>query len=157
MLAAYVHSIFSSPVDATVNIALNKPAAISTQHNPNSGALNAVDGNRGETRCVITLNANREWLRIDLQNTAQVQKVGVKNRIGGFNRLGHFHITVGDSPEDGGRTNPYCVESVIFTAAGQFLLFHCSTLIPGRYVALFKPAIGFLEICEVEVYGFFDY
>ena len=158
MLTAYVNSIFSPPVGVTGNLALNKPVTMSTQYDVNTKASNAVDGNRisSHVLCAITTPSTKGWLRIDLQNRVQVQKVGVKNRIGGYKRLGIFHITVGDSSEDGGITNPYCVQFVTIPAPDQFLFFHCSAIVHGRYVTVFKQNIGILEICEVEVYGIFD-
>ena len=158
MLTAYFNSIFSPPVGGTVNLALNKPVTMPTQYDGRTKASNAVDGNRKSSHrlCAITKHNTRGWLRIDLQNRVLVQKVGVKNRIGVYKRLGIFHITVGDSSEDGGITNPYCVQSVTFTAKDQFLFFHCSAIVHGRYVTVFKQRKGILEICEVEVYGIFD-
>jgi hypothetical protein len=64
-------------------VALNKPAAMSSELYP---ASNAVDG---VTKCGFggfahTYEESKPWLRIDLQDTFDISKVIVVNRRDGF-------------------------------------------------------------------------
>ena len=141
------------------NIALNKPAILSTQYDSTTVPENAVDGNlfSSHQTCAITSRAGHPpWFRVDLLQRARIISVALKSRRSWccWNRMNPFDVRIGDSLENDGRVNPKCVSEGRFTTANQYRSFECPDALCGRYVIVFAEKSNLIELCELEVYGF---
>ena len=62
-------------------------------------------------------------------------------------------IRAGDNFENGGVGNPPCQLNVTMPAVSTTVRVQCPSGLKGRYVTVTTD--GFLEICELEVYGYY--
>ena len=140
-----------------VNIALNKPAVLSTQYDQYTLAANAVDGSLvAEYRtCAITAHQRfSPWFRVDLQQKLPVRSVALQNRRDCcWYRMNPFDVRVGMSLERDGRVNPKCVNGASFTHKNQYLSLECPSVMYGRYVIVLAESSDIMELCELEVYS----
>ena len=140
-----------------MNIAFNKPAILSTQHDQDTPAANAVDGSlKGiHGTCAITRHQNfPPWFRVDLQQKLPVRSVALQNRrYCCWDRMNPFDVRVGLSLERDGRVNPKCVDGASFTHRNQYLSLECPSVMFGRYVIVLAETQTIMELCELEVYS----
>eukprot|EP00795_Rhopilema_esculentum_P004248 gene4248-20439_t len=139
------------------NIALNKPAELSTQYDGSTFAANAVDGSleAWHSTCAITTHQSfPPWFRVDLQQTLPVRSVALQNRRDCcWNRMNPFDVRVGMSLENDGRVNPKCVDGASFIHGNQYLSLECPSIMYGRYVIVLAETRTIMELCELEVYS----
>ena len=141
------------------NVAVGKPAEQSTTiHHFQSSYAN--DGNkkcrehRSYRLSSTNLDSNTYW-RIDLQRSAVVLNVTVKNRDDSHgDRINPFDIRVGYTTANGGLSNPVCVSGARLSSTGEMKNFTCPET-EGRYVSIHISRREYLQLCEVEVYGIY--
>ncbi|XP_065069243.1 uncharacterized protein LOC135694427 [Rhopilema esculentum] len=139
---------------ASNNIALNKPAELSTQYDGSTFAANAVDGSLEavHSTCAITkhLSSPSPWFRVDLQQTHPVRSVALQNRDIPYywNRMNPFDVRVGMSLK-----NAKCVDGASFIHKNQYLSLECPSIMYGRYVIVLAESSTIIELCELEVYS----
>ena len=66
-----------------------------------------------------------------------------------------FDVRIGNDLDNDGRVNPKCVSGESFTIPDQYRLFECPHAMEGRYVIVFAEGAGLMELCELEVYGYY--
>ena len=116
--------------------------------NVNDGALVV-----GHSTCALTHKEASPWWIVELLGEYQVLYVRILNRLLG--RSQPFDVRVGNSYQDGGVSNNYCVEQKSNSIANTLIRFDCPYGTKGRYVSYHTaPHISYLDLCEVEVYGF---
>ena len=140
------------------NIALNKPAVLSTQYDQDTPAANAVDGSLEGVHATCAITQRQDfppWFRVDLQQTLLVRSVALQNRESPeyWNRMNPFDVRVGMSLERDGRVNPKCVNGANFTHKNQYLSLECPSVMYGRYVIVLAEFSDIMELCELEVYS----
>ncbi|XP_065069573.1 uncharacterized protein LOC135694676 [Rhopilema esculentum] len=144
-------------LQCVVNIALNKPALLSTQYDQYTPATNAVDGSLEAVHrtCAITKHQSfPPWFRVDLQQTLPVRSVALQNRRDCcWHRMNPFDVRVGMSLENDGRVNPKCVDGASFIHGNQYLSLECPSIMYGRYVIVLAESSTIIELCELEVYS----
>ncbi|XP_065069820.1 uncharacterized protein LOC135694874 [Rhopilema esculentum] len=142
---------------ASINVALNMPAVLSSQYDPGTFAANAVDRSLEAVHgtCAITqYQSFPPWFRVDLQHTLPVRSVALQNRRDCcWNRMNPFDVRVGMSLENDGRVNPKCVDGANFTQLNQYLSLECPSVMFGRYVIMLAESSTIIEVCELEVYS----
>ena len=141
------------------NVAVGKP----TDQSTTNGFLRSSYANDGNTKCrdrgfyrlsSTSLDSNTYW-RIDLQRSAVVLNVTVKNRDDKHgNLINPFDIRVGYTKANGGLSNPICVSGARLSSTGEMKNFTCPET-EGRYVSIHISRRGYLQLCEVEVYGIY--
>ncbi|XP_078580556.1 uncharacterized protein LOC144864360 isoform X11 [Branchiostoma floridae x Branchiostoma japonicum] len=142
------------PAVGTTNIALNRPAAQSSDAYGGT-AGRAVDGNDNPQwaggSCTHTVNGPNPWWRVDLGSSQTVGRVVVTNRKDCCSdRLEGFTVYVGDNPEV--LSNPTCGGPQSVAGRGTITV-SCGGL-TGRYVGIaLKGAQRTLTLCEVKVFG----
>lgn len=122
-------------------------------------AKNSVDGRTVSTHalCSLTkLTNDRPWLMVDLGVEYRILYVKVKSRecIKCVRRSEPFDILVGNNDDNGGVRNGHCVQKAHVGAADTLKRFNCSSNALGRYVSYVTPAKSYLDLCELEAYGF---
>ena len=147
------------------NIAFNKPTEqFSTCEGPWTGwrPLSSSYANDGDKRCkdsgtrihtCTPRNVNTFW-KVDLEHTAVVLNVTVKNDDENGNKINPFDIRVGNMDTNGGRNNPLCVAGATLPDEGGMKNFTCPET-EGRYVSIHLSRNENLILCEVEVYGIY--
>ena len=139
--------IFLSPtVNVPVNLALKKPVSMSSLYDQNTVALNAVDGNLF-LGCVL----------VDLLDQYDILYVRIKNRKHqlSLNRSQPFDVRVGNSNQNGGISNDFCVHQESILTLDTIKRFDCPQGTRGRYISFHTPPVkSYLELCELEAYGF---
>ncbi|XP_053379738.1 fucolectin-like [Mercenaria mercenaria] len=145
------------------NVALNKPAYVSSKHRQEALASLAVDGNLeqnyygtewgndewGKTPyCFHTqdIPSPNNWWYVDLQQMYSIEKMVFYNRIDCCSERAIFEIQVDYSSDN--MTNVGFVEKMNSTKT-----VYMPTDTRGRYVKLVQPGISNLHLCEVEVYA----
>ncbi|XP_051728528.1 uncharacterized protein si:ch73-359m17.2 isoform X7 [Ctenopharyngodon idella] len=138
------------------NLALGATAVQSTTF-PQSGAQNAVDGNRNSIfsrlSCSAT-NADRNpWWRVDLLEVYKITRVNITNRGDCCpERINGAQIRIGNSLENNGNDNQLAA-TVVSIPLGETQTFVFKP-IRGRYVNIFIPGRNeYLTLCEVEVFS----
>ena len=135
------------------------PATSSSERNDNAGTIffasNVVDGITEPTGAVtytsrfVTNFETNPWVMIDLQQTMSIKRVRVYNaRYCCQHRLDNFEIRIGDSETFSnnalcGSRNPNFFDVRDFTC--EFI---------GRYVSLQAFVTEYLNLQEIEVYGY---
>ncbi|XP_067217486.1 uncharacterized protein [Chanodichthys erythropterus] len=140
----------------TGNLAFGAIAVQSTTY-PQSGAQNAVDGNRNSIfsrqSCSATNAEKDPWWRADLLEVYKITRVSITNRGDGFaERINGAQIRIGSCLENNGNNNDLAatVESIPLGETQTFAF----KPITGRYVNIFIPGrTEHLTLCEVEVFA----
>ena len=153
--------IFLSPtVNVSVNLALKKPVSMSSLYDNYTAASNAVDGNLFSSHwtCAITMKEDTSpWLLVDLLAQYHILYVRIKNRkiqvtLG---RSQPFDVRVGNSNQNGGISNDFCVHQGSIPTVDTIKRFDCPQGTRGRYISFHAPPNqSLLELCELEAYGF---
>ncbi|XP_053379729.1 fucolectin-like [Mercenaria mercenaria] len=138
------------------NVALNKPAYISSKHSEGTVASLAVDGNLEQklfghgkkANCFHTHDtpSPNNWWSVDLQQVYNIERMTFYNRIDCCSERAIFAIQVGYSTDS--MTKVGFVKEMGSTKT--------VTMPPntnGRYVKLVQPGTSWFHLCEVEVYA----
>ncbi|XP_042322587.1 uncharacterized protein LOC121930412 [Sceloporus undulatus] len=117
---------------------------------------NAVDGSTSveyiRGHCTHTELEINPWWTVDLTEEFQVSRVSITNRGDCCpERINNAEIRIGNSPEKGGITNPRCA-TISSLGPGRTAVFDCGEM-EGQYVTVTIPGIGYLTLCEVQVFG----
>ena len=117
----------------------------------------AVDGNKATTSeyCAQSKSGEHAWLRIDLQASAIIESVSILSFEAGYRTMNAFDVRAGDNFQDGGIGNPPCKINVIIPANSSTVHVQCPSGLTGRYVTVDTQGVDFIEICELEVYGYY--
>ena len=152
LMAKFNRIIFYILVD---NIALGKPAALSSLWKSYTIASLAVDGSKSTLykKCAQSEIETNAWLRIDLQANAVVQSVSILSFEKSKRYMQSFDVRVGMISKNGGLENPPCQLNTVIPAYTNTLLLTCPIDMIGRYVTVNTNGSSFIEICEIEVYG----
>ena len=151
----------STPVliSIVLNVALNKPASMSSLFDPDTVASNAVDGNLFSSHwtCAITkLETTSPWLLVDLLAQYDILYVRIKNRKiqVSLDRSQPFDVRVGNSNQNGGISNDFCVHQGSIPTVDTIKRFDCAQGTRGRYISFHTPPNqSYLELCELEANG----
>ncbi|XP_054903035.1 uncharacterized protein LOC129370845 [Poeciliopsis prolifica] len=146
------------------NVALRGKAAQSSQYkgdpwNAFVGASNAIDGNLNadltKGSCTHTDTENSPWWRVDLLDVYIVTQVIITNRGDCCaEQLNGAVVHIGNSLQRDGTANRL-VATISTVAAGSSYPIKLTERVEGRYVTIMTPgAQRFLNLCEVEVYGY---
>ena len=139
------------------NVALGKPAALSSLWRSHTVASLAVDGSKS-TNSIDCAQSNLEtnaWLRVDLQANAIVQSVSILSLEVGSRFMKAFDVRVGMISKNGGLENPPCQLNSLIPDNANSLHLTCPRDMIGQYVTVDANSSGYVEICEIEVYGFY--
>ncbi|XP_056655265.1 uncharacterized protein LOC103103854 isoform X3 [Monodelphis domestica] len=155
------HVLPKSPTDIHkpigVNIALGKFTYQSSTFHSTGLSGKAVDGNEDsdfyKNSCTHTNKDFEPWWMVDLTSKFIVDNVTVIPRgdrcVG---TMAKYEITIGDSKENGGKSNPRCGDKVNISP-GEKHIFKCYGM-QGRFITVTMPKVKeFLSLCEVEVFG----
>nr|XP_034331619.1 fucolectin-like [Crassostrea gigas] len=142
----------------TMNIAVSKPAILSTIFYPTQKASNAVDNVINCTSGLLTAHSQEEfepWLRIDLQAKYDVIKVTIFNRQDSYGfRLHDLQVNVGDNEQENS-----CGFFKGPASEGDQIVVYCASGSLGTYVLLkilSQPGeMDIFHVCEVQVIGDF--
>ena len=120
------------------------------------GAL-AVDGNKATTSeyCAQTKSELNAWLRVDLQASAIIESVSVLSFKTNSRAMDAFDVRAGNNFQDGGVGNPPCQLNVIIPVNSSIVHVQCPSALMGRYVTVNTHGKDYIEICELEVYGYY--
>ncbi|XP_048057798.1 uncharacterized protein LOC125275143 isoform X2 [Megalobrama amblycephala] len=138
------------------NLALGATAVQSSTY-PQSGAQNAVDGNRNpifsRQSCSATNGDRNPWWRVDLLNVYKITRVSITNRGDCCpERMNGVQIRIGNSLANNGNNNQLAA-TVASMPLGETQTFKFHP-IKGRYVNIFIPGRNeYLTLCEVEVFS----
>ena len=141
------------------NVAVGKPTDQSTTSHPYHSRY-ASDGNKncmehGSFILSSTLLDSNTYWRVDLQHSAVIFKVAIKNRDDGHGgMINPFDIRVGYTTTNGGLSNPICVSGATLSSTGEMKNFTCPET-EGRYVSIHISRRQYLQLCEAEVYGIY--
>jgi len=142
------------------NVALNKPASMSSNFDSINVASNAVDGSLYSSHgtCAFTLmEPTSPWLLVDLLFEYRILYVRVKNRkvYEYAARSQPFDVRVGNNNQTGGISNDFCVQQGSIPTTDTVKRFDCPQGIRGSYVSFHAPPVkSHLDLCELEAYGF---
>ena len=117
----------------------------------------AVDGSKSTKgmECAQSKSEINAWLRIDLEANAIVQSVTILSFEESKRYMQSFDVRVGMISKNGGLENPPCQLNSIIPSNTNRLNLTCPTDMTGRFVTVNTNGRGYLEICEIEVYGFY--
>ena len=141
------------------NVALNKPASMSSQYDSKRFASYAVDGNLHSSAwtCAVTKRESTSpWLLVDLLFEYYILYVRIKNRNCHlcYIRSQPFDVRVGNSSQNGGASNAFCVQQGSIRTKNTLKRFDCPQGTRGRYISFHTPPKqSYLELCEIEAYG----
>ena len=133
---------------------------MSSLYDQDTFASKAVDGNliSAHRTCAITKKeATSPWLLVDLRTQYHILYVRIKNRhIQRYiERSQPFDVRVGNSKQNGGISNDFCVHQGSIPTANTIKRFDCPQGTRGRYISFHTPPNqSYLELCELEAYGF---
>nr|XP_055073972.1 uncharacterized protein LOC129453662 [Misgurnus anguillicaudatus] len=118
--------------------------------------IKAKDGIRSGqdpfTHCSHTENETNPWWRLDLLDIYNISTVVIASRRRCCeDQINGVEIRIGNSPEDDGNNNSLCAVTTRFAKAAA-VSYSCTGM-SGRYVNVVMPALQYLTVCEVEVYG----
>ena len=136
------------------NVALNKPASMSSLWRHNTVASNAVDGK--PTISMTKLERTSPWLLVDLLIEYHILYVRIKNRnFADYTRSQPFDVRVGSNNQTGGTSNNFCVHQGSIPTKNTLQRFDCPQGTRGRYISFHTPPNhSYLDLCELEAYGF---
>jgi hypothetical protein len=151
LLPDAVDSVLNS---GRTNIALKKPAAQASDYNADTGANNAVDGERGDGgKFTHTTAGCNDWWQVDLQGAHSVEDVIIFNRAGIpviQDRLSDFFVEVlALNGEVWDTTGQYHSEA----SAGARMGVHFEPGAKGTVVRIRLNTCEVLHMQQVEVYG----
>ena len=152
----FFHVAVNGPVS---NVALNKPASMSSNYDSINVASNAVDGNLYSSHgtCAFTQKEpTSPWLLVDLLSEYRILYVRVKNRQKYIHvaRSQPFDVRVGNNNQNGGALNDFCVQQGSIPTANTLKRFDCPQGTRGRYISFHTPPDqSQLDLCELEAYG----
>eukprot|EP00795_Rhopilema_esculentum_P004286 gene4286-20483_t len=137
------------------NLALEKAVSMTAIYRNATVASNAVDGNRGTefNSCAQTSLGFPAWLRVDLGKKAVVKSVHVISLEARSRAMSQFSIKVGQSTENGGQGNSACGTGITIPNSDNNITVQCPENTVGRYVSI--TLNGYIEVCEMEVLGYF--
>ena len=150
------------------NLAIGKPTVQSSTYHQAVSWSTGYDlvssyANDGDERCresgryrlSSTKNFANSYWRVDLQRSAVVLNVTIKNRDDANGAwISPFDVRVGYNATNGGRSNPICVAGAVFSSNGEVKNFTCPET-EGRYVSIHLSRAQYLQLCEVQVYGIY--
>jgi len=139
------------------NIALGKPSDMSSLWRNHTIAALAVDGNKATTSeyCAQTKSELNAWLRVDLQASATIESVSILSFKTQSRFMDAFDVRAGYSFQNGGVGNPPCQLNVNIPVNSSSLHVQCPSGLIGRYITVNTHGTDFIEICELEVYGYY--
>ncbi|XP_032399874.1 uncharacterized protein LOC116706924 isoform X1 [Etheostoma spectabile] len=140
---------------AGVNMARGGVAAQSSLFYAWTLASTVIDGNTHpiyyDGSCSSTKLENNPWWRVDLLAPYDILSVEVTRRSDCcIYELNGAEIRIGNSLENNGNNNPRC--GVFSVTSAVTMNFNCSQM-TGRYVNIFIPQGGYVQLCEVKVYA----
>ncbi|XP_049439305.1 fucolectin-6-like [Epinephelus fuscoguttatus] len=146
------------------NVALRGKATQSSRYNEGywdsfAAANNAIDGNRNshfpDSSCSMTAKQTNPWWRVDLLESYIITSVIITNRGDCCaERIHGAQIHIGNSLEGNGASNPLA-GTIPAIARGESYTVTVSGRVEGRYVTVYLPGSEtYLQLCEVEVYGY---
>ncbi|GMH44697.1 hypothetical protein BSKO_12649 [Bryopsis sp. KO-2023] len=133
-------------------VSLHKPAKqSSTAFGGDAGK--AVDGNVntnfGSRSCTHTKSTKSPWWQVDLGKSFEITRIVIINRGDCcWKRLTGFNLYVGDKQPF--TSNPTCVTNGK-QGKGEAREWHCP--LTGRYVSISLSGVGYLTLCEVQVFA----
>nr|XP_033793430.1 pentraxin fusion protein-like [Geotrypetes seraphini] len=139
------------------NLALHGRTSQSSYYSYRAQSRKAIDGSLASNYlngdCTHTIQEFEPWWMVDLQAPAKVFSVAVTNRGDCCKeRINNAEIRVGNSKENGGKTNPRC-GTVFRMDYGETLSFYCKGM-QGQYISVIIPERkDYLTLCEVQVFG----
>ncbi|XP_057303182.1 uncharacterized protein LOC130640682 [Hydractinia symbiolongicarpus] len=120
-------------------------------------ASRAFDGNvhqyLSDNSCSHTNWQQPVWLRVDLQKSCIITRVKIYNLISHAYRLKNAKIEVAAS-SDMLKSKQICAKVPKITTLDQIQSFDCSPYTTGRYVQLIKKREEYLNVCEMQVFGY---
>jgi len=139
------------------NIALGKPTTLSSLWRNDTSAALAVDGNKATTfqHCALSKSEENAWLRVDLQARAIVESISILSFEAGERTMKAIDVRAGDNFENGGVGNPPCQLNVTMPADSSIVHVKCPSGLKGRYITVDTQGTDYIEICELEVYGYY--
>eukprot|EP00795_Rhopilema_esculentum_P004283 gene4283-20479_t len=137
------------------NLALEKAVRMAAIFDNTTVASNAVDGNRSTDffSCAQTVTGSPAWLQVDLGKKAVVKSVHVISLEVPIRSMSQFNIKVGQSTENGGQSNSACGTEITIPDSDNDITVQCPENTVGRYVSI--TVNGYIEVCEIEVHGYF--
>ena len=144
---------------SVTNLALNKPASQSSNHQASNKANMAVDGNtNGESRGSRTKSNNHAWLEIDLQKIYYIEDIRLWNSSSSStqNLLRDYYVLISDDPFVSKNLQETLNQANVYSD-----FFDSKAMRPtvvrihrtGRYVRIQRNVKGSLRITELEVMG----
>ncbi|XP_065069603.1 fucolectin-4-like [Rhopilema esculentum] len=142
-------------IDHIHNLALEKAVSMTAIFRNATVASNAVDGNRGTefNSCAQSVMGNPSWLQVDMGKNAVVKSVHVISLEALGRTMKQFNIKVGQSTENGGQGNSACGTGITIPNSDNNITVQCPESTVGRYVSI--TVNGYIEVCEIEVLGYF--
>ena len=139
------------------NIALGKPAQLSSLWKNGSSAALAVDGIKETSHgfCAESALETNGWLRVDLIAEAIVRSISILSYQTKHRTMKSIDIRAGGILENGGIENPPCQLNTAIPINSSVLHVNCPDNTKARYVTVNTHVNGYLEICEIEVFGYF--
>ncbi|XP_039678937.1 uncharacterized protein LOC120573323 isoform X2 [Perca fluviatilis] len=137
------------------NMALGGVAAQSSLYFPWTLPSTVIDGNTDSNyfdgSCSSTQWQKNPWWRVDMLAPYDILSVEVTRRTDCcIYDLNGAEVRIGNSLENNGNNNPRC--GVISVTSAVTVNFNCSQM-TGRYVNIFIPRVGYVQLCEVKVYA----
>nr|XP_055053908.1 uncharacterized protein LOC129439160 [Misgurnus anguillicaudatus] len=107
--------------------------------------------------CFASGNQNTPWWRLDLKYRYEIDTIIITARTDCCpDQTNGAEIRIGNSLENNGNNNPRCAVTSGFST-GYTLSYSCNGM-EGRYVnVVMTGRVGYLTLCEVEVYGKCNY
>ena len=120
----------------------------------------AFDGNLNQAARNLAHTALGElnsWIQVDLVQTAVINRVKIYNRSDGIsaNRLKNVLIEIADSSDMSLNPRSCASFSEVTDKVTQIENSNCTYPMVGRYVRLTQHNDEPLNICEMQVYGFY--
>ena len=99
----------------------------------------------------------KPWLRVDLLAAAVIRSVRILTVYARYRFTQAIDVRFGNSSDNGGIGNPPCQLNLVFPIDSSILNVNCAENTVARYVTInaSSESYAFLEICELEVYGFY--
>ena len=131
---------------------------MSSLYDSSTVASNAVDGSLHSSHwtCAITKRESTSpWLLVDLLFEYHILYVRIKNRnYRKYVQSQPFDVRVGNSSQNGGASNDFCVQQGSIPTKNTMKRFECPQGTRGRYISFHTPPNqSYLELCELEAYG----
>ena len=97
----------------------------------------------------------KAWLKVDLLAAAVVHSVRILSIIPKYRAMGAIDVRVGNASDNGGIGNPPCQLNLAFPNDSNIFDVKCPGSTIARYVTVNTHSTSYIEICELEVYGFY--